>query len=254
MNESSSLAEINSTSCKLLEVAKEKPGQTLDYKELDRPISQVIENNSLPERNIEVAKEKPGQTLDYKELDRPIEITDNLGQSVKSIENQEKGILVAESSVLSEAASLSDEEKSKIKEENGWTDEIIDKINSWDQYEIFRDADLHECEINGRECLIKELDFGYVDDNSGLTNKERMERGLSPIDSKTGDKIELHHMGQAFDSPLVELTEIEHGGKNHRILHDNSVESWRRNPELKNQYQNHERPEHWKTRANEGGI
>lgn len=148
---------------------------------------------------------------------------------------------------------LSDEEKIKIKEESGWSDEVVNFIKSWKEYEIYKNANLHEAEVNGRKCLVKSIDLNYIDEKTGLTNKELMAKGRSPIDVKTGEKIELHHMGQSFEGPFVELTEnSEHGGKNHSILHDNSIESFRRNPELKNQYQNHEKPNYWKSRANEG--
>ena len=53
--------------------------------------------------------------------------------------------------------------------------------------------------------------------------------GLAPIDSKSGKPLELHHLGQKSDSPLVELTEKEHrtgeyenGKKNQSLWHDNS--------------------------------
>lgn len=154
---------------------------------------------------------------------------------------------------INESISLNEEQKNQIKEETGWPDGIVDYIKSWEQYEVYKEANLHESEVNGRTCLIKDIDFDYIDEKTGLTNKERMEKGLSPIDSKTGEKIELHHMGQSFDSPFAELTEnSEHGGKNHSKLHDNNISSWRRDPELKNQYQNRDKPNHWKNRANKG--
>lgn len=144
---------------------------------------------------------------------------------------------------------LTEEEKALIKEETGWSDEIIDAIESMDQYEIYKNADLHEAEVNGRKCLLKDIDLDYVDPDTGLTNRELMEKGRSPIDSKTGEKIELHHMGQDFDGPFAELTEnSEHGDGNHKTLHGKMEDSWRNNPEQKNQYQTEKR-NHWKTRA-----
>lgn len=148
---------------------------------------------------------------------------------------------------------LTDEEKAKIKEETGWSDEIIDNIKNMKQYEILKNAGLIEVEINGRKCLIKEnIDLDYAD-KDGVTNRERIARGLAPLDSKTGKPIELHHLGQNADSPLVELTEEEHrtgeyedGKKNQSLWHDNTVEtdvhgegnSW-----------DQERQAHWKARA-----
>lgn len=183
-----------------------------------------------------LAKEMPNKEMDISKLDRPL--------SVKKVND---------SNEQKKECSLTEEEKSYIQRETGWSYEIINNIESREQYEIYKEANLHESEVNGRKCLIKDIDFDYVDEKTGLTNKERMEKGLSPIDSKTGEKIELHHMGQSFDSPFAELSEnSEHGGKNHSKLHDNNISSWRRDPELKNQYQNHDKPNHWKNRANEG--
>ncbi len=148
---------------------------------------------------------------------------------------------------------LSDEEKIKIKEETGWSDDIIENNKNMKQYEILKNADLVEAEINGRKCLVKEnIDLDYTDED-GVSNRDRISRGLAPLDSKTGKPLELHHLGQKVDSPLVELTEEEHrtgeyenGKKNQSLWHDNTVEtevhgegnSW-----------DQERKAHWKDRA-----
>lgn len=151
-----------------------------------------------------------------------------------------------------EKIGLTDEEKALIKNETGWSDEIIDHIESMEQYEIYKNADLHEVEINGRKCLVKDIDMDYVDPKTGKTNRELMESGKSPIDSKTGEKIELHHMGQDYDSPFAELCEnSEHGDGNHSVLHTKTEEGWRNNPELRNRYNNVDKPNHWIKRAEE---
>lgn len=147
---------------------------------------------------------------------------------------------------------LSDEEKARIKEETGWSDEIIEHIENMQQYDILKNAGLVEAEINGKKCLVKEnIDLDYTDAD-GLTNRERMERGLAPIDSETGKPLELHHLGQKADSPLVELTSSEHrtgvsedGKKNQSIWHDNTKET-----EVHGQGNTwaQERSDHWKER------
>lgn len=203
MNSFFQFAETTVGECKLSELAKEVPDKSLDYKELDKPITKVNESN------------------------------------------ENKG--------------LSDEEKNKIKDEKGWSDEIINSIRNMDEYEkVYKDAGLVEAKINGKTCLVKEdLDLDYISydkDGNPVTNRELMKAGKSPIDTKTGEKIELHHMGQDYNSPLVELTEnSEHGGKNHGVLHDNKHESWRGDSILNKQYNNHDRPDHWKARNSEGG-
>lgn len=147
---------------------------------------------------------------------------------------------------------LNEAEKAKIIEETGWSAEIINCIESMEQYEVYKNAGLHEAEINGRKCLIKDIDMDYVDPKTGLTNRELMEKGRPPIDAKTGETIQLHHMGQDFNSPFAELcANSEHGDGKDAILHDKKVESWRQDSEKKNKYNNVQRPNHWKARAKE---
>lgn len=148
---------------------------------------------------------------------------------------------------------LTEEEKVKIKKETGWSDEIIENIENMKQYEILKNAGLIEVEINGRKCLIKEnIDLDYTD-KDGISNRDRIARGLAPLDSKTGKPLELHHLGQKVDSPLVELTEEEHrtgeyedGKKNQSLWHDNTVET---TVHGEGNTWDQERKAHWKARA-----
>lgn len=144
--------------------------------------------------------------------------------------------------------SLTDMQKVKIKDETGWSDEIINVFGSIEEYEIYKDADLVEVEIDGKKCLIRnDIDWEQKD-AMGRTNNERAEQGLSPI-NKDGKVIELHHIGQHANSPLAELTPEEHRGKgNDIILHDKTKES-----EIDRQAFSGERNAHWEARANEGG-
>lgn len=148
--------------------------------------------------------------------------------------------------------SLTQEQKDKIKEETGWSDEIIDHIKDMDQYEIYKNADLHEAVIDGRPCLVKDIDKDYVDPKTGKTNEELMSEGKAPYDAKTGEQIELHHMDQDFDGPFAELcSNSEHGNGNDNVLHDKTKPSFRQDPEKNNQYNKIDRPNHWKARAEE---
>ena len=173
------------------------------------------------------------------------------GRSLESLalSNVEKSAESSEGTTTKEKTPLTEEDKARIKEETGWSDEIIDAIESMEQYEIYKNAGLHEGEVNGRKCLLKDIDLDYVDPKTGKTNRELMAEGKSPIDAKSGEKIELHHMGQNFDGPFAELTEnSEHGDGNHKTLHTSNEGSWRNDPEQKNQYQR-EKCQHWKTRT-----
>lgn len=167
----------------------------------------------------------------------------NIEQAKDSLEGNKEGTADSDEAVKD---GLSDEEKTKIKEETGWSDEIIDAIGSWKEYEIYKNAGLVEAEIGGKKCLIRnDIDWNQKD-VMGRTNKERAEQGLSPI-NKDGKVIELHHIGQHADSPLAELTQEEHRGKgNDIILHDKTKES-----EIDRQAFAGERSDHWAARAQE---
>ena len=146
---------------------------------------------------------------------------------------------------------LTNREKRQLEKETGWSKDLISHIDSAEQAEIYKTADLKEAEIGGRSCLIKDIDFDYLDEKTGLTNRERMQLGRPPIDAKTGEKIELHHMGQKYDAPFAELKEnSEHGDGNHSSLHPKTEGSWRNVPELENEY-GKERKQYWKERAEE---
>lgn len=167
---------------------------------------------------------------------------ENLGKGHADVENSSE----ADDSDENAKEGLTDEEKAKIKEETGWSDEIIDAIGSMEEYEIYKNAGLQEAEIGGKKCLIRnDIDWDQKD-LMGRTNRERAEQGLSPI-NKDGKVIELHHIGQHADSPLAELTPEEHRGKgNDNILHDKTKES-----EIDRQVFAGERSGHWEARANE---
>ena len=135
-----------------------------------------------------------------------------------------------------------------IKEETGWSDEIVDSIRNEGEYGVYKNADLKEGTVNGKQCLQREIDPSFKDD-FGRTNMERMQNGLSPYDAKSGEKLELHHMGQKADSPFAELREnIDHGDGNHHVLHEFKTESRRHEPGSEQAYAS-QRTEYWKTRA-----
>ena len=144
----------------------------------------------------------------------------------------------------SEKACLTDTEKSKLKIETGWPDEIIDSIKSLEEAQIYIDANLKVSEINGKICLTRtDIDLEQKDE-FGRTNKERMENGQPPL-TKSGETIELHHIGQQADSPLAELTTQEHRGTGYDlILHDKQKES-----EIDRNVFKKEREQHWKDQA-----
>ena len=139
---------------------------------------------------------------------------------------------------------LTDDQKGRIRELTTWSNEIIDAISSWEESEIYIRADLKEAEFNGKKCFVRDdIDLDQKDED-GITNRERMERGRPPI-TNTGEDIELHHVGQKQNSPLAELTMVQHRGMgNDAVLHDKTKET-----EIDRGSFGKERSEHWKKRA-----
>mgnify|MGYP003092686174 CR=1 FL=1 len=227
----------------------EKDKKALETVEAE--VKEATEATELPE-NIEKNKtEIDSPDISYIERTSRAALMEQCSLKVSETESSEETDSLEGTETKNEG--LTEEEKAKIKEETGWSDEIIENIKNMKQYEILKNAGLKEVEINGRKCLIKEnIDLDYTDED-GISNRERMKRGLAPLDSKTGKPIELHHLGQKADSPLVELTEEEHrtgeyedGKKNQSLWHDNTVET-----EVHGEGNNwdQERKAHWKARA-----
>ena len=142
---------------------------------------------------------------------------------------------------------LSEEEKARIKEETDWPDEVINEISSWEEYEIYKSEGLKAYEINGKWYLLNpNIDLDYVTAD-GRTNRQRLADGDAPIDKRTGQKFELHHVGQNPNGVLAELPMGKHRlAPNNLILHplreDSDVDH---GPEW-----DKTRKQHWENRQN----
>ena len=143
---------------------------------------------------------------------------------------------------------LTNAEKIKIKDETGWPSVIIDAIGLMEEYKIYRDAGLKPEEVGGKVALVR-TDINWKQkDGFGKTNIERVDKGLTPLDT-TGKPIELHHIGQRVDAPLAELTHDEHRAQgNDRILHGKDGPS---EVHGEGNRWNSERQEYWRNRLPE---
>lgn len=241
--------EVSFNDCPLSDFSKGYSFEKINKVDLDRPLAK--DTDAVQNFSNKVEQGRRELTTEEKQ-----ELKDTLGWGEKQITKCTTGddgvIYYKTDRSDAEKTGLTENEKAEIIKETGWPAEIVNCIESIDQCEVYKNADLHEAEIDGRKCLVKNIDMDYVDPKTGLTNRELMEKGRAPIDAKTGESIELHHMGQNFNSPFAELcANSEHGDGKDAILHDKKVESWRQDPEKKNQYNNVQRPNHWKARAEE---
>lgn len=221
----------------------------------------------VAEVTVEEAKEIATKSIEVAEKTKDV-VIEKLGD-IKSMspeqlrEQMEKNLSETNTNSSAEAdestkvkEGLTDEQKQRIKEETGWSDEIIDAIGSWQEYEIYKNAGLVEAEIGGKKCLIRnDIDWNQLDEK-GKTNAQRVKEGKAPLD-KNGEQIQLHHIGQRADSPLAELTFDEHRrGGNDSILHDKTKETEVHGAGKENAWKA-ERESYWKARAeynNEGSA
>lgn len=111
-------------------------------------------------------------------------------------------------------------DKNELQKETGWSSTITENISSEAEANIYKNANLKEA-VNGEQISLQREDLDpNTKDNFGRTNLERVKSGLSPL-TKSGETLELHHIGQKIDSPLAELTQQDHRGQgNDTILHD----------------------------------
>ena len=95
-----------------------------------------------------------------------------------------------------------------------------------------------------------DIDFLYIDPKTGMSNLQRMKKGMPPI-GNDGKPIHLHHVIQKEIGPVVEIREITHK-EYFRILHGiaNKGESFRNNHILNKTFNNF-RSAYWKWRAEE---
>lgn len=91
-----------------------------------------------------------------------------------------------------------------IQKESHYPVEVIARFNSMEQYEICKSAGLTAKMVNGKTALVRQIDLNYVDELTGKTNLQLMQEGYAPYDP-TGQKYQLHHIGQRNDSPLAIL-------------------------------------------------
>ena len=210
--------------------------------------------------SVETVDSGNSETEDYDKNTNLCEETDDTeGDKNLCVEETDglshENIAEAESSAekSGDVSELTDEGKADVQEKTGWSDELVDSLHTKEEVEVYLDAGLKEEKVDGRTCLVRDdIDPDYIDPKTGKSNQALMERGRAPYDAKTGERIELHHIGQEYDSPLAELTETEHG-KNTSALHTKEEESWRHNEKQNNHYNNVQRPKHWMERAAQGG-
>lgn len=103
-------------------------------------------------------------------------------------------------------------------------------------------------DVSRRVYQRNDIDFDFIDKDTGETNLQRMLKGSAPI-GRDGKPIELHHILQKEVGPMVEIHETTHQ-EYKRILHGlrGVGESFRNDKDLDSQYRNFKRA-YWRWRA-----
>lgn len=115
---------------------------------------------------------------------------------------------------------ITTQEAAAMQMESGFPIDVIKQFHSVDEYNVYKNAGLDAEMINGQLALVRDIDLTYestMSDGKVLTNLQRMQKGLAPLDPATGKQYQLHHIGQKADATLAVLTEAEHQG-NSKIL------------------------------------
>lgn len=120
---------------------------------------------------------------------------------------------------------LSVEEAANVQKNSSYPLDVIKELKNTEQFKVCKEAGLTPEMVGGKTALIRDIDLDRVDEESGLTNLERMKKGLAALDPN-GHSYELHHIGQHADSTLAILTREEHRmGDNFSIWHELGKES-----------------------------
>ncbi len=103
-------------------------------------------------------------------------------------------------------------------------------------------------DVSRRVYQRNDIDFDYIDPESGKSNLQLMNAGRAPI-GNDGLPIQLHHVLQKESGPMVEVRETTYEEYN-RTLHGLGIRgaSFRNDPILSRQYVNFRR-QYWKWRA-----
>lgn len=123
-------------------------------------------------------------------------------------------------------AGLTINEAASVQLESGYSLKTIQNMRNLDEYAVYKEAGLKEIVVKTpqgtRRILAREVDLVRLDEN-GLTNLERMRKGLNPLD-ENGISFEYHHVGQKNDGTLALLSRSEHDTPGLHFAQDSEIE------------------------------
>ena len=138
-------------------------------------------------------------------------------------------------------------QKERIEKISPYSKDIASYIRRYDELNLYCSLQLRESFLT-RPSLVADIDPELWISSENATNLELMSKGNAPYLFNAPDgKIELHHIGQDYNSPFAELTREEHSIYN-SILHLFDEASWRNDPDAERIF-SAERTKYWILRA-----
>ncbi len=136
-----------------------------------------------------------------------------------------------------------------IAKQSPFSEDINKNISTIKELKLYLSENLKE-EFVTRLALIRDIDIDFIDPKKHKTNLELMLSEKPPIDPITKSTIHLHHIGQDFNAPFVELPQTIHSSPQYRFLlhHKNHTASWRQDEKKKRMFDK-ERKQYWKKRG-----
>lgn len=97
-----------------------------------------------------------------------------------------------------------------------FTEDVIPYLITFQEMQYYVDHTYHEVKINGRACLIVDVNPDYISSKTGKSNRELMQAGKPPVipqREKEEFVFNVHHMGQRVSSPYALIPSYDHNGK-----------------------------------------
>lgn len=104
-----------------------------------------------------------------------------------------------------------------IQRESKYPLSVIAELHNMNEYKVFAEAQLKAYMV-GNETVLLPSNIDWNTAYEGMTNLERIKKGLAPIDPVNGVRYDLHHIGQEADATLAMIPETLHQ-KYTKILH-----------------------------------
>lgn len=187
---------------------------------------------------IKSAVKQPNGRYLINSADRPIDWDKRKGRKSKS-PRTEKGIHYKRKSLAS-AADVCEH----ILKLNLFTAAVAPYIRTFDELDYYVHKSYHEIVINGKPCLVVDVNPDFISTETGMSNRELMVTGQAPVfpsRDRQEYKWHVHHVGQTtkgnfpicvipeFDHNSSKLSAVFHPGSSAEELHTPEFDALRKN-------------------------